>query len=67
MRSFLNRLKLDILGGYYNETLERMFNLTLFLAVLFLGTALIGMYQCLVFPSDGLKPVPFIDWPVLTD
>lgn len=63
MGSIVSRLK----EGYYEETLEGMFNLTLFLAVLFFAVAFMAMYQCFVFSSDGLKLDAFIEWPVLTD
>ena len=66
MGSFLSRLTLKIFDGYYDETLERMFRVTLFLAVLVFTAAFLLMYQFGYFQyfSDVLKPVPCIVMPV---
>jgi hypothetical protein len=66
MGKYIHDLTLKIRKGAYDEHLERMFDATLALAVLFLFTALLAMYQlgCFEFYSPVLKPVPGLEWQV---
>jgi hypothetical protein len=66
MGKYLNQLTLKIQEGVYDETLQRLFDVTLVLAVLVLFTAFGIMYQLGYFGyySEWLKPAPGIAWPV---
>jgi hypothetical protein len=67
MIKYLIQLRPKIFHGEYDEPLEKLFNVTLALAVLVFTAVFLILYQLgyLEYYSAVLKPVQGIEWTVL--
>lgn len=66
MGKHFKQLTVKISEGDYDEPLDKLFNVTLVVAVLVFCTVLFIMFQlgCFEYYSEVLQPAQGIEWPV---